>query len=293
MASLELAVDGLRIGAAAAGPDDGELVVLLHGFPDDRDTFAQQLPALAGAGYRAVSVSLRGYEPSSIPADGDHDLMTLARDVVEVIDALGRSRAHLVGHDWGAAIGYVCGAIAPDRLRSLTAIAVPPVARIPEALRHVPVQVLRSWYMTFFQLRGVADLALSARGWWLARRLWRAWSPGHDLADGDWERLRSRFEAPGVRRAMLAYYRQNATPPILLGLRTTEAMALTEVPVPTLAITGADDGCIDTRLFDHAIRAADFPAGFRVERIAGAGHFLHLERPEVLNALLLGWLAEH
>ena len=100
------------------------------------------------------------------------------------------------------------------------------------------------------------------------------------------------FGAPGVRSAMLAYYRQNATPGILLGLRKTEAMRLTSVPVRTLAITGSDAGCIDTRMFDKGMFDDDFPAGMRVERIEGAGHFVQLEKPDRVNELLLDWIGQ-
>ena len=91
---------------------------------------------------------------------------------------------------------------------------------------------------------------------------------------------------------MLSYYRQNASPSVLLGLKKTAANQFTTIPVRTLAITGADDGCMDTRLYDHVFCDEDFPSGFRVERIEGAGHFTHQEKPEKINRLLLGWLGE-
>jgi len=105
--------------------------------------------------------------------------------------------------------------------------------------------------------------------------------------------MREAFAAPGVKHAMLAYYRQNASPAVMFGLKKTEASALTCVPVPTLAITGADDGCIDTRLYDHLFQEGDFPKGFKVERIVGAGHFAHLEKPEMIHTLILDWLGRH
>ena len=124
------------------------------------------------------------------------------------------------------------------------------------------------------------------------RWLWRQWSPGFELPPEEWARLRETFDAPGVAQAMLAYYRQNATPPVLPGWRKTPATERTVVPVRTLAITGADDGCMDTRLYDHLFRDEDFPKGIRVERFHGAGHFVHLERPDEFNELLLEWLGQ-
>ncbi|MEM7091694.1 MAG: alpha/beta fold hydrolase [Actinomycetota bacterium] len=292
-AGRPLEIGPLRFSMLRAGFDDnpdGEVVLCLHGFPDNANTFRKQLPAFAEAGYRVVAPTLRGYEPSSLDPDADYSLGTLGRDVIAWLDDLGAERAHLVGHDWGAAIAYVAGALAPERFASLTTIAVPHAARLDEGIRRVPRQFLRSWYMVFFQLRGIADYVVERDDWALVRRLWRTWSPGYTLSDEQWADLRDTFAAPGVKQAMLAYYRQNASPRAMLGLTETEVDAPTTVPVRTLAITGADDGCIDTRLYDIVFDDADFPAGVRVERIAGVGHFAHLERPDLVNRLILDHL---
>lgn len=285
--SIVLHASGLEFSAFEYGPADGSLVLCLHGFPDSRTTFRHQVEPLVAAGHRVVVPTLRGYEPSSQPLDGDYSLMALADDVVGWLDDLDIERAHLVGHDWGAAVVYVAAARFPNRVSTATALAIPPLARIPGALRHVPRQLQRSWYMNFFQLRRVADRALAAGDWRLLRRLWRDWSPDHDMSEGEWEELRTQFEQPGVVGATLAYYRQNATPPVLLGLRPTPVMALTEITAPTLILHGADDGCMDRRLFEHAVIVEDFVGGVEVLQVEGAGHFLHLERPDVVNVALL------
>lgn len=265
-------------------------MVCLHGFPDSPATFRHQVEPLVEAGFRVIVPALRGYEPSSQPADGDYSLMALADDVVGWLDDLSIERAHLVGHDWGAAIVYVAAARFPERCVSATTMAIPPLPRIPDALRRVPRQLQRSWYMNFFQLRGVADRALVAGDWRLLRRLWSDWSPDYQLSAAEWGELRSQFEQPGVVGAALAYYRQNATPQTMLGLKKSPAMQLNEITVPTLVMHGADDGCMDRRLFEHTVIADDFPAGVDVQEISGAGHFLHLEVPEVINPLLLAHL---
>lgn len=294
MERLTLSNGSLAFSALGCGLEANQgkpLVICLHGFPDNARSFRFQLPALADAGYRAIAPTLRGYEPGSQPADGDYSFVALARDVLAWMDDLGEDKVHLVGHDWGAGITYVAGALAPERFHSLTTIAVPHAARFQEGIRKVPAQMLKSWYMMFFQLRGVAEFAVERNDWSLIKRLWKSWSPGFDLPEEEWDELRATFEAPGVKKAMLGYYRQNVSPGIMLGLKTTEAAALTTVPVRTLAITGADDGCIDTRLYDHVFLEEDFPNGVRVERIQGAGHFTHLEKPEEINRLILDWLS--
>lgn len=287
--ALKLRTSSLEFSALAEGEPGAPLVLCLHGFPDSPSTFGHQLRALADAGFRVVAPALRGYEPSSIPEDGDLSLMALADDVIAWLDELGVERAHLVGHDWGAAISYVAAGYHPERFHTLTTLAIPPLARVPAAVRKVPRQVLRSWYMTFFQIPWVSDRALKAGDWWLMRRLWRTWSPGYTQSEPDRARLIEGFDQPGVVGAALAYYRQNATPPLLLGLTSSPAMERATISVPTLVLHGADDRCMDRRLYSHAVIGEDYPLGVKVVEVPDAGHFLHLERPDVVNAAI----AEH
>ena len=295
METITLKSGTLSFTACAMGlkeNSDAPLVLCLHGFPDNERSFRHQLPALAEAGYRVIAPRMRGYEPSSQPEDGDYAVMSLAGDIRAWLDELGEQKVHLVGHDWGAIVSYVAGSLFPDRLHSLTTIAVPHTARFIEGVRRVPAQFRRSWYVNFFQLRGIAEFFVERNDWALIRKLWRDWSPGYEMFDEEWADLRAALSAPGVKRAALGYYRQNASPMVLLGLKRAEASGLTTVPVRTLAITGAQDGCIDTRLYDHTFFNNDFPAGFRIERIDGVGHFAHLEAPAVVNPLLLDWFEQ-
>lgn len=271
----------------------GTPVFFLHGFPDNLHTFDAQLPALAAAGFTAIAPSMRGYEPSSQPEDGDYSVEALAGDLIAWADELGATQFHLVGHDWGAAVSYIAGALEPERILSITTMAVPHAANFGRALRKAPSQALKSWYMNFFQLPGIAEYATQRDDWSLIRKLWRDWSPGYELSNSEWYELRDTFDAPGVLNGMLSYYRQNATLPTLLGWRESAITKLTKVAVPTLAITGSNDGCIDSRLFDHAFEADNFPRGVRIERLEGLGHFLHREAPTKINALLLEWLGQH
>ena len=286
---ITLRANGLSFSALAQG--EGPPVLCLHGFPDHMRSYRFQLPALAGAGYRAIAPLLRGYEPCSQPADGDYHIVRMAEDVVAQVDALGSEPIHLVGHDWGAVIGYAAAALAPDRFRSLTTLAIPHPGRMQrEGLRAVPTQLRNSWYMLFFQLRGVADAVVERNDWAFVERLWRDWSPGWKLPTRELDTVKRCLAAPGVKRAALGYYRA------MFGLpnqasRDTRRLLSGEIPVATLALTGARDGCMDTRLHDVAMHEADFPAGLQVTRIEDAGHFLHQEKPDEVNALLLDWLA--
>jgi pimeloyl-ACP methyl ester carboxylesterase len=145
--------------------------------------------------------------------------------------------------------------------------------------------------MSFFQLRFLADWAVERKDWALLRRLWSKWSPDLVLSEAEWASRRATFEEPGVKKVMLSYYRQNVNLGIALGLVRSEALKLKEIPVRTLAMVGRDDGCLDTRLFDATFCDDDFPAGLERIRMDAAGHFMHLDQPELVNRALLDWIA--
>lgn len=277
----------LRFSARSLG--SGPLVLLLHGFPDTPDSFRAQLPVLAAAGYRAVAVTTRGYEPASQPRDGNYSQEALASDVIAFAANLQPADpVHLVGHDWGAAVGYLAAAMAPQRFASFTAIAVPHSGRFLAEVSRYPRQLLLSRYMLFFQLPRLPEAWLRRRDFAYLRGLWRAWSPGWDLGDAAFAPLLEAFRRDGVPEAALAYYRQAFSPRQLLS--PGGAPELRSVPVPTLCVTGADDGCIDSAVFEALTRAEDFPGGVRLERLEAAGHWPHRERAGAFNRLLLDWL---
>ena len=289
--AIELSHGELTFSARSMGA--GPIVFCLHGFPDNLHTFDTQLPALAAAGYQAIAPAMRGYEPSSQPMNREYSADAIASDLFAWADQLGAEQFHLVGHDWGAIVAYVAAAMAPERLKSLTTMAIPHTASFAQGLKKVPSQSLKSWYTNFFQLPALPEYFAQRNEWALIRKLWRDWSPSFELTADDWNGLRSTFEAPGVLDASLSYYRQNVSLPKVLGWVKTPMNSLKSIPVPTLALTGEEDGCIDTRLFDYTMDAENFPKGIRVERLAGVGHFLQREDPERVNELLLDWIATH
>jgi pimeloyl-ACP methyl ester carboxylesterase len=285
-AAPELHRGSLRLTARAAG--DGELVLLLHGFPDTPCTWHAQLPALAAAGYRAVAPWLRGYEPASQAAGGDYTLHTLASDVVAWLDVLGAPRAHLIGHDWGASIAYAAAALAPERFHSLTTLAVPHPRRFAVNWTRMPRQVIQSRYILYFQLPALPERRLRARnGAWLTL-LWRRWSPGWQPPESAMAQMRHAFAQPGVIPAALAYYRQ-AMQASAESARLMEAI----INVPALAIGGTADRCVDPRMFRLCLNDADFSGGLQVAQIERAGHFPHMEQAEAVNDLILRHLAAH
>jgi pimeloyl-ACP methyl ester carboxylesterase len=290
--TVTLEANGRRFSALVQG--DGPAVLLVHGFPDHDASFRHQLPALAAAGHRAVSPMLRGYEPSSqlrrkVP--NQHPLQ-VAHDVAVWARTLGDGKpVHLVGHDWGAIIAYAVVALRPELFRSVTTIAVPPLDAVEAGIRRHPIQLRNSWYTLFFQLRGLSDAVVRANDFAFIEKLWRDWSPGWKWEPEAMEALKETFRQPGVLWHALAYYRAMLNP-FLPDSRRMNEIVRRETDVPTLAITGATDGCMDTRIYD-CVDTSRYRNGWRMERVEGAGHFCHQEKPDAVNALLLDWLAQH
>ena len=275
----------LAFSAQAMG--DGPIVLCLHGFPDNAGSFRHQLPVLAEAGYRAVSLTLRGYEPRSIPTDGDYTIETVATDILAVIDSLNAGPVHLIGHDWGAAAAYVAAAAAPERFRSLTVMAVPHAGRFARDGLRIPRQLRLSWYMGFFNIPWLSDWIVSRRDYRFIRWLWRDWSPSWQPEPGVLEGVISTLSQPGVRSAALGYYRAALS---IKALLVSVEEAHYSVPVPTLALSGERDGCIASDVFEELMVEQDFPQGLTFSRIPQAGHFLHQEQPGRVNRKIVDWL---
>lgn len=266
---------------------DGPLAICLHGFPDTAWSWRHLMPALAGAGYRAVAPFLRGYAPTSAPADHNGQAGASVADICVLHDALdGGSDAVLIGHDWGAVVAYGCAAHAPDRWRRVVTASVPPGPVMGQAFMDYD-QLRRSWYMFFF-LNPLADLIVPQDDRAFIDRLWADWSPGYDGAE-DARRAREALREPAAVATALSIYR-NALGGTEGDPRFADHQAATAgVPSqPCLYLHGTDDGCIGVEF--AAPTGPLLAPGSAVEEIDDAGHFLHLERPERVNELILDFL---
>ncbi len=289
MESRAVAANGVEFAYFADGPADGPLALCLHGFPDTAHTWRHLLPVLADSGFRAVAPFLRGYAPTSVPADGRYQVGALARDVNSLHDALGgRGDAVLIGHDWGALASYAAAAHQPGRWRRLVAAAVPPPPAVASSFFGYD-QLRRSWYTFFFQTP-LAEIAIPLDDFAFIDRLWADWSPDYD---GAWDaaRVKEAIGTPERTLAAIAYYRALYDPSVHdPDLSPEQDAAMAGVPVPTLYLHGGADGCM-------ALEAVDDPLPFlgpgsRFEIVPGTGHFLHLERPAQVADLAMGFLGE-
>ena len=284
MRRIELQVGDERFVALAWGPAQGAPILLLHGFPDIPASWRAVGTRLAADGRRWVAPYLRGYGASTarVPFHVDR----LAADVLAWAEALGGGEpVHLVGHDWGAAAAYVAAMRAPERFASLAALSLPhPLTFFRGFARH-PGQLVRSWYMGFFQLPRLPEAALRAG---LVERLWRAWSPGFEPPRAHLEEVHATL----VRSlpAPLEYYRSIARPPGEAWRRIRDARGQ-RIAVPTLYLHGRRDGCVAPGLARGQARR--FAAPLQAAEIEDAGHFLPVERPEAVATALRRHLHRH
>jgi pimeloyl-ACP methyl ester carboxylesterase len=288
---------GMSFEALTWGPEDGPLALCLHGYPDTAYTWRFLGPALASAGWRVVAPYMRGYAPTDLAPDGCYQIGALARDAIEAHAALGGDgRAVLIGHDWGAIAAYAAASHSPDLFRQVVVLAVPPLGEVLGLLlapvrrpTDVPLlgrQLRCSWYTLFQQLPGVSERALDT----LIPRLWADWSPGYDGAE-DVARVFASLDSPSRRTAALRYYRALAQPWYQSGKYREEQRHMFGVPsVPTLFMQGRTDGCLRSELFERV--AGALAARSETELVEGAGHFLQLERADVVNERIARFIAQ-
>ena len=268
-------VNGIEMAFQDEGraADDTPAVVLLHGFPDSHRLWRHQVAALVDAGYRVIAPDQRGFGATSRPSEPEsYSMMSLVGDVLGLLDGLGIERAHVVGHDWGAAVGWVTAAIAPQRVDHLVALSVGHPTSFGSAGF---AQREKSWYMLLFQFEEVAERWLTADDF----ANFRAWA-GHP----DTEAIIAEMSTPGALTAGLNWYRANIAPSSLV----EPPIALPPVEAPTMGIWSTGDRfLVEAQMLGSAAHVA---GPWRYERIEAAGHWMQLDAPDALNTLLLDFL---
>jgi len=265
-------VNGIRLHVHEQG--SGPPVLLLHGFPDSSSLWRHQVPALVGAGFRVIVPDLRGFGLSDRPPRvDDYAIQTLFGDAVGILDAFGLARAHVVCHDWGAALGWGLAVFSPERVERFAALSVGHFASFFEGGVE---QREKSWYMLYFQYEGIAEDSLRSDDW----KLFRAWTREH----AELPRWIADLSRPGALTAALSWYRANMNParPGLAGV------TFPPVKVPTLGVWSRGDAYLLEAQMQGSARYVT--SEWRYERIEDASHWMQLDQPERVNALLLDWL---
>jgi pimeloyl-ACP methyl ester carboxylesterase len=263
-------VDGVGIQYEVTG--QGPPVMLLHGFPDSGRLWRHQVPALAGAGFRVIVPDLRGYGRSDKPeAVEAYSMGLLATDVLAVLADLEIARAHVIGHDWGAALAWGLASLAPGSVDHLAVLSV----GHPATFRRTYQQREKSWYMLLFQFPGVAERWLTDHDW----ANFRTWAHHPDVDD-----VIAELQATGSLTPGLNWYRANVPPESWVA----PPPVLPPVQAPVMGIwSTADIALTETQMTDSAKNVA---GPWRYERLDGPGHWMQLEAPDQVNELLLDFL---
>lgn len=286
---IDVAAPTVRLRALTWGPDDGPIALCLHGFPDTAWGFRKLAPHLVDAGYRVIAPFMRGYVPSSLPSDRAYNLGALMDDALRVRAAANPTDDDVViGHDWGAVAATGLAAMPDSPFRKAVVMSVPPAAILRRRgrglLRLVPGQLLRSWYISYFQL----PFAPERSGSWIVPLLWRRWSPGYDAAE-DLRHVDAAIGAPDRWRAALGVYRATIRKYRPLARYAELHRWWTAAPRrPTLYLHGAEDGCMTAAFTPYA--ASVLPFGSDVAVVEHAGHFLQLEQPEEVGRRIVQFL---
>jgi pimeloyl-ACP methyl ester carboxylesterase len=266
-----VARDGLVLDVYDEGPLDGEIVVLLHGFPERADCWRLVAPILNDAGYRTLAMDQRGYAEGARPRRRrDYRMSELLGDVRALAEAAG-GRVHVVGHDWGAIPAWLLAMHHPELVATLTAVSVPhPQAFLTSMVRST--QGLKSWYMLAFQTPFLPELLARTPGGLLDRQLRAAGMTADDVA-----RFRRQIVDDGALTTALNWYR--ALPfadPRLTRRRVT---------VPTTMVWSDDDVALGRWGVERTARLVDAP--YRFVELNGVSHWIPTQAPDQLAAAIL------
>jgi pimeloyl-ACP methyl ester carboxylesterase len=287
----ELTVNGRIYPIIEAG--EGPLALCLHGFPDNYETFYNQIEPFVAAGYRVICPMMPGFSPGTRAPKGNNSPVYATNEIIAMIEGLlstsGEKKCHLVGHDWGALTAYQVANQRPDLLISLTALSIPYNINLPRVLLRCPSYAVNGWYVTFFQLIGLADWMVKRKNMKFLDMLYRTWCPTWDKAQYE-DRLvsvKETLSAPGVLTATLGYYR-NSIYGLNRSSRRFRKWFSGKIDVPTLAIRGEVDWCIPEAAWElHS--AKSFRKELTMEVMPGIGHFPQLEDPKWISERLIKW----
>jgi pimeloyl-ACP methyl ester carboxylesterase len=288
-----LSVNGRTYPIIEAG--EGPLVLCLHGFPDNYESFHNQIEPFVAAGYRVICPMMPGFVPENRASEGNNSPVFATGEIIAMIEGLlqtsGEEKCHLVGHDWGALIAYMVAEQRPDLLSCLTVLSIPYNVSIPRILLRCPSYLAPGWYVTFFQLKGLADWVVKRNNWKFLDMLYRTWCPTWKDYDDRLVSVKETFNQPGVLTATLSYYRNS-----IFGLNSASFKFRRwysgKIEVPTLGIRGEVDGCMTEVAWD-LMSPKSFPKGITLERMPQIGHFPQLENPQWVSERLIAWFMQH
>lgn len=275
--------NGIRLHTAAAGPEDGGLVVLLHGFPEFWYGWRHQIERLADLGYRVIAPDQRGYNLSDKPSGVEnYTLNKLRDDIIGLIRHHNRNKAVIIGHDWGGAVGWHLASTRPEYVEKLIPINIPHPAVMPKILAVEPQQWIKSSYMLFFQMAETPEKALRANDFLAMEKALLKSSRPDVFSPEDIKKYKEAWSQPWALTTMLNWYRSIAKSGKTHGMDNN-------VPVPVQIIWGADDAFLSKNLPKESLKLCLDGKFVLVEE---ATHWVHHEQPEIVNRIIEDFLAE-
>jgi epoxide hydrolase 4 len=276
----------MRIARAGAGP----LIIMLHGFPECWYSWRNQLREFSSS-FDCIAPELRGYGETDAPVGVHHyAIEKLVDDVAGLVEALGCKRAIIVGHDWGGAIAWATAMMKPQIVERLIVMNCPHPKKFREHLRSNPRQMLRSWYMFFFQLPWIPEAMLRAGGFAaMTRAIHNSAVNKYAFSDADLDVFREAFKRPYAITAAINYYRALARGGFV---RTPAAnhWINRKIDAPTLLIWGEEDFALGKELtFDMRDL---FNGPLQIKYVPGSGHWVQQERPEAVNRYMHEFLVD-
>ena len=266
----------------------GQPMVLLHGFPDCAQNYENQINYFSELGYEVFCPFMPGYHPDDKEL-ASYDPASIALEIINFIKSLNVGPVTLIGHDWGASTAYGVASMEPSMVGRLITLSVPHGSKLVEAILTDGDQQRRSWYMFYFQLE-LADMAVPVNDYEFIDRLWREWSP-------DWSGYKEFskntikvLSEDGVLNKALGYYRSTfqttlSGPELSAGQMERRN---NKISCPSLYLHGINDGCIGSDLVNGMEENFE---DLTVRILDDCGHFLHLEKPEEVNKIVLEFLS--
>ena len=275
--------NGIKLHVVQQGPENGELVLLLHGFPEFWYGWSNQLSDLANKGFRVWAPDQRGYNLSDKPKKvKDYRMDQLAADVAGLIKASGKEKVILVGHDWGGIVAWRVAREYPELLHKLIILNAPhEIAMGNQIVRH-PLQLVKSSYIAFFQLRGLPERVFGMSNWKVLEKTLVNSSQQGTFTEEQLKNYRVAWSQPGAMRSMINWYRALVNKP-------TKPAIPSRVTVPTLVIWGAKDQFLGPELDRKSLEFCDNVQGILVGE---ATHWVHHEEPDRVSNLMIDFIAE-
>lgn len=283
MESMYFDTNGIRLHAMQAGPEGGRLLILLHGFPEFWRSWIRQIEPLAEEGYYVLAPDQRGYNLSDKPLDpAAYNLDELSKDIAGLIQAAGRQKAVVVGHDWGGVVAWWLGIHHPEMLDRLVILNAPHPAVMRQMLASNPDQIRRSSYAFFFQLPWIPEAVSRNNDWEMVEKALRETSMPGTFSAQDFEYYRQAWWKKGAFTAMLNWYRANVR---YLAETPKEA----RISIPTLLIWGTQDFALGQHMAEPSIETCDQG---RLVLVEDATHWVQHEKAEQVNQLIIEFAGE-